>query len=470
VDVLVVNAGSTSLKLHLVHGDQSRPVEDFVVADAVGHRVVHGGRRFAGPTLVDEEVEREIAALSVLAPLHNRRALEEIRRAREALPGVPQVAVFDTAFHRTMSEAASTYAIPERWREEWDVHRYGFHGISVQWAASQVEAERLVVCHLGGGCSVTAVRGGRSVDTTMGFSPLDGVPMATRSGSVDPAALVYLLREKHLSVDDLEHGLEQESGLLGLSAGGSGDVREASPLALDVFVHRVAGAVAAMSAACGGIDVLAFTGGIGENATDVRDRVVERVRFLGEFRVEIVPAREELVIAEETRRLLVRCECGRSDYAATVVTEGEPAPDFTLTSDAGESVSLSDFRGKPVVLYFYPKDDTPGCTAQACGIRDAYGEFERAGAVVLGVSPDSVKRHVKFREKYGLPFTLLADPEHEVAERYGVWGEKKFAGRQYMGINRSTFVIAPDGTVAKAMYDVKPAEHADDVLAVLAAA
>jgi thioredoxin-dependent peroxiredoxin len=153
-----------------------------------------------------------------------------------------------------------------------------------------------------------------------------------------------------------------------------------------------------------------------------------------------------------------------------VVTEGEPAPDFTLTSDAGESVSLSDFRGKPVVLYFYPKDDTPGCTAQACGIRDAYGKFEGAGAVVLGVSPDSVKRHVKFREKYGLPFTLLADPEHEVAERYGVWGEKKFRGKQYMGIKRSTFVIAPDGTVARAMYNVKLADHADDVLAVLAAA
>jgi peroxiredoxin Q/BCP len=151
-----------------------------------------------------------------------------------------------------------------------------------------------------------------------------------------------------------------------------------------------------------------------------------------------------------------------------VVTEGEPAPAFTLTSDAGEPVSLSDFRGQPVVLYFYPKDDTPGCTAQACGIRDAYEEFERAGAVVLGVSPDSVARHVKFKEKYELPFTLLADPEHEVAERYGVWGEKRFAGKKYMGVSRSTFVIAPDGTVAKAMHDVKAATHADDVLAVLA--
>jgi peroxiredoxin Q/BCP len=150
-----------------------------------------------------------------------------------------------------------------------------------------------------------------------------------------------------------------------------------------------------------------------------------------------------------------------------VVEEGAPAPGFTLASDEGGSVSLSDFRGKPVVLYFYPKDDTPGCTTQACGIRDAYGEFERAGAVVLGVSPDSVARHVKFKDKYDLPFTLLADPEHEVAERYGVWGEKKYMGRTYMGVSRWTFVIDADGTVKKVLPDVKPATHADDVLAVL---
>jgi acetate kinase len=304
MDVLVVNAGSTSLKLHLVRGDESRSVAGFVPAAAVGHRVVHGGMRFDRPVLVDGEVERTIEELSVLAPLHNRRALEEIGRAREALPDVPHVAVFDTAFHRTMPAAAATYAIPARWRDEWDVCRYGFHGISVQWVVSQVEAERLVVCHLGGGCSVTAVRGGRSVDTTMGFSPLEGVPMATRSGSVDPGAVFYLLRERLLTVDELETALEHESGLAGLSGGGRGDVREASPLALDVFVHRVAGAVAAMAAACGGIDALVFTGGIGENAADVRERIVEHVRFLGDFRVDVVPAREELVIAAETRRLL----------------------------------------------------------------------------------------------------------------------------------------------------------------------
>ena len=152
-----------------------------------------------------------------------------------------------------------------------------------------------------------------------------------------------------------------------------------------------------------------------------------------------------------------------------MVSEGKPAPEFTLEDDAGETVSLSDFRGKPVVLYFYPKDDTPGCTAQACGIRDAYGEFEQAGAVVLGVSPDRVSKHVKFKEKYDLPFTLLADPKHEVAERYGVWGEKKYMGRSYMGVSRTTFVIAPDGTVAEVMENVKPDSHADDVLASLAA-
>lgn len=306
MDVLVVNAGSTSLKLHLVHGNESRLVDDFVEADAVGHRVVHGGSRFVGPTVVDDDVETAIQELAVLAPLHNRRALEEIRRAREAVPSVPHVAVFDTAFHRTMPPAASTYAVPQRWRDEWGVYRYGFHGISVQWVASQVDAERLVVCHLGGGCSITAVRDGRSVDTTMGFSPLEGVPMATRSGSVDPGALLYLLRERLLAEDELEQALEHESGLAGLSGGGSGDAREASPLALEVFVHRVAGAVASMAAACGGIDVLAFTGGIGEHADEIRHRIAERARFLGDFRVAVVPSHEELVIAAETRSLLER--------------------------------------------------------------------------------------------------------------------------------------------------------------------
>ena len=150
-----------------------------------------------------------------------------------------------------------------------------------------------------------------------------------------------------------------------------------------------------------------------------------------------------------------------------MIEEGKPAPDFELQSDTGETVALKDLRGKPVVLYFYPKDDTPGCTAQACGIRDAYGEFERAGAVVLGVSPDNERSHVKFKEKYALPFTLLADTDHAVAEQYGVWGEKKYMGKSYMGVVRSTFVIDADGTVKKVMHNVKPVTHADDVLAAL---
>ena len=150
-----------------------------------------------------------------------------------------------------------------------------------------------------------------------------------------------------------------------------------------------------------------------------------------------------------------------------MVQEGKPAPDFELTNDAGDTVRLSDLRGKPVVLYFYPKDDTPGCTTQARGIRDAWAEFERAGAVVLGVSPDDERSHVKFKEKYELPFTLLADTEHSTAEDYGVWVEKNYAGKTYMGVERSTFVIDADGNVAKELRKVKPDTHADDVLAAL---
>jgi acetate kinase len=286
VRVLVVNAGSTSLKLHLVDGEDARPVEEIVAADAVGHRIVHGGS-FGAAQLLDARVEGEIERLTMLAPLQNRRALEGIARVREALPYVPQVAVFDTAFHRTLPPEAAAYAIPRIWRERWGIRRIGFHGISVQWAASQVQVPRLVVAHLGGGCSITAVRDGRSVDTTMGFTPLEGVPMATRSGSVDPGAILFLLRERLVSVEDLEQALEHESGLA--AWGGGGDI-------------------ASMAASCGGLDALVFTGGIGEHAVAVRERIVERVTFLGDFRVEVVTAREELVIAAETRAVLERVE------------------------------------------------------------------------------------------------------------------------------------------------------------------
>jgi acetate kinase len=340
--ILVVNAGSTSLKLRLVAEDESVtevesldsvPAEDVA---AVGHRVVHGGARFREPVLVDEGVREAIAELCAIAPLHNEPALEGIEAAERALPGVPQVAVFDTAFHATIPDAAATYAIPREWRG-WGVRRYGFHGLSVAWsverAAAMTGATSLVVCHLGGGSSVTAVRDGRSADTTMGFSPLEGVPMNTRSGSVDPGALLHLLRERGLDAEELDHALNSESGLRAL--GGRTGVRleeaaaEGDPdaeLALEVYAHRVAGAVAAMAVAAGRLDALVFTAGIGEGSAGVRTRICGRLGLLGvqldpvrnetaepdydvaaagsAVRVLVVRAREELVIARAARSLL----------------------------------------------------------------------------------------------------------------------------------------------------------------------
>ena len=275
----------------------AQAVDEYAAADAVGHRVVHGGTRFREPALVDKDVLAAIEELRPLAPLHNEPALRAIRAAQAALPTIPHVAVFDTAFHATMSDEAANYAIPVEWRDEWGIRRYGFHGIAVQSVVDQVDAERLVVCHLGGGCSVTAVLRGRSVDTTMGFSPLEGVPMATRSGSVDPGALIYLLRERGISVDELDDALEHRSGLAAL-----GGLEE--PLGFDVYTYRIALAVAQMATPLGGLDVLAFSGGVGENREDVRAAIAERVRFLGELRVEVLPAREELVIADAVERLL----------------------------------------------------------------------------------------------------------------------------------------------------------------------
>jgi acetate kinase len=295
--VLTVNAGSTSLKLHLVDGQEARPVDTFVPAEAVGHRVVHGGAHFVQPTPIDDDVIRGIEELRSIAPLHNDAALRGIQEARAALPDVPHVAVFDTAFHRTIPAEAATYAIPRQWHEEWGIRRYGFHGLAVESVVSRVDVERLVVCHLGGGCSITAVLRGESVDTTMGFTPLEGVPMATRSGSIDPGALLFVLREKGLTTDDLDRALEHESGLAAL--GGLDD-----PDAFAVFTYAVACAAARMAVALGGIDVLAFSGGVGENRPDVRDAVAERLAFLGNVRLEVVEAREELVIAQAVRGVL----------------------------------------------------------------------------------------------------------------------------------------------------------------------
>lgn len=285
--------------------------------------MVHGGPRFRDPVVVDDAVREQIVALEAIAPLHNAPALAGIGDAQRAFPGVPHVAVFDTGFHATIPIEASTYAVPQ----QWGVRRFGFHGLSVQWASEQARAVRLVVCHLGGGCSITAVLDGRSVDTTMGFTPLEGVPMTTRSGSVDPGALLYLLRTR-LSVAELDRALNDESGLKALG-GGTGDMRDveaAGGLAFDVFTYRVAVAVAALTVPLGGLDTIVFTAGIGENSAKVRARVCERLRFLGieldadandgaepdcdvaadgsAVRVLVIRAREELVAARAARALI----------------------------------------------------------------------------------------------------------------------------------------------------------------------
>jgi acetate kinase len=347
--ILVVNAGSTSLKLSLVAEDGTSTavptLEEVDPADvaAVAHRVVHGGPRFRDPAVIDESVRDQIFALQSLAPLHNAPALAGIATAERALPDVTHVAVFDTAFHATIPDEAAVYAVPARWREDWGIRRYGFHGLSVEWSSERApellgrspDGLRLVVCHLGGGASVTAVRDGRSVDTTMGFSPLEGVPMTTRSGSIDPGALLNVMAEHRVTREALERTLNFESGLKGI-AGGSGSMLEVEQnaaagdddarLALDVYAHRVAGAVATMSASAGGLDAVVFTAGIGENSAGTRERVCERLRFLGVelspaanadaepdcdvaestsvVRVLVVRAREEIVAARAARSLL----------------------------------------------------------------------------------------------------------------------------------------------------------------------
>jgi acetate kinase len=335
--VLVVNAGSTSLKLSLVADDDTTErIERLEDApgdvEAVAHRVVHGGGYFRDAAVIDDAVQLRLTVLTELAPLHNRPAVAAIAAARARLTQVPHVAVFDTAFHATMPAAASTYAVPRRWRDQWQIRRYGFHGLSVRWASERVPVPRLVVCHLGGGCSVTAVLDGRSVETTMGFSPLEGVPMATRSGSIDATAVLHLIRSRKLTLEEVSDVLERESGLLGLS-GVSARLEELersterdARLAIDVFAHRVASAVGAMAVALGGVDAIVFTAGIGENSASMRADICSRLGFLGveldraaneqarpdaeiaaegsPVRVVVLRAREDVVAARAARRLL----------------------------------------------------------------------------------------------------------------------------------------------------------------------
>jgi acetate kinase len=370
--VLVLNAGSSSLKASAIDApgatvaradtswgfdasratdravglrevvqtlaDAGAPLASF---DAVGHRVVHGGSRFTRAALIDEEVLAAIREARELAPLHNEVALETIAAARELLRDIPQVAAFDTAFHATLPPSGYRYPVPAAWFREWGIRRYGFHGLSVTWSVRRAaellgrppDGLRIVVAHLGSGCSVTAVDGGRSVDTSMGMTPLEGLMMGTRSGSIDPGAMLAAMGKGGLSVDELEDVLDHRSGLLGVSgrtadmrdllvAEASGDA-EAS-LAVEMFVRRAAAGIAAAATAVPSLDALAFTGGIGANAGPIRSRIAARLGVLGvpalpdtatrsdgvltepgsRPAVLRVEAREDLVIAAESATLL----------------------------------------------------------------------------------------------------------------------------------------------------------------------
>ena len=361
--VLILNTGSSSLKWSVLDADTeaiqhqgearwedgdgqhqrevTKAVDEAGSVDAVGHRVVHGGMRFRDAVVVDDGVRAEILRLAELAPLHNPAAVAGIDAARARLPGVPQVAAFDTAFHASMPEPAAIYPVPWEWTTRWGVRRFGFHGLSVSYAVERTREllgqmpRRLVVCHLGAGCSVTAVAGGLSVNTSMGFTPLEGLMMAQRSGSVDPGLLLYLLMRQGLNAEGLDHALNERSGLLGVS-GVSADLRqvlavagaghERARLARDMFIHRLVNCIGAMVATLGGVDALVFTGGIGEHSFTIRTDACEPFAFAGlrvkstvnqsnpldadvaepdsAVRVLVIAAREDLAILRNVKRIL----------------------------------------------------------------------------------------------------------------------------------------------------------------------
>jgi acetate kinase len=368
VRVLVVNAGSSSLKLRLVDADDrvagradlpavgrasaddiATALRDLGPCDAVGHRVVHGGERFREPVVVDAAVRRALDELTDLAPLHQPKSLAALDAVTAAAPDVPAVACFDTAFHATMRPEAAAYAVPAEWRERYGVRRYGFHGLSHAYAARRAAevvaagggpSRRVVTCHLGAGASLAAVHEGRSVDTTMGFTPLEGLTMATRSGTVDPGAVLWLVTRHGLDPADVADALEHRSGLLGLA--GTADMAEVvrradrgdavAGFAFAQYLHRLRAGICAMAASLGGLDILVFTGGVGENAPAVRAAALGALAFLGlaidpaanaavdldagdppgvcdigapaAARVLVVAAREDLEIARGVRALL----------------------------------------------------------------------------------------------------------------------------------------------------------------------
>jgi acetate kinase len=346
VRVLVVNAGSSSLKMRLIgpvdelegerdlapddHAGLAAAAAELERPDAIGHRVVHGGERFREPVMIDDAVLAALRDLVDLAPLHQPAALAGVDAVGRALPGVPAVACFDTAFHAGLPAAAATYALPREWRERFGLRRFGFHGLSHAYAARRVAAARVVTCHLGAGASLAAVFENTCVDTTMGFTPMEGLVMATRSGSVDPGLVLWLLRHG-VDADAVERGLDREGGLRGLAD--DADMRAVlaredpdARLAVDVYVHRLRASIASMAAAMNGLDALVFTGGVGEHAPEIRERAAAGLGFLGvalnadanaaahadaeigatgaPTRTLVVTAREDLEVARQVRALL----------------------------------------------------------------------------------------------------------------------------------------------------------------------
>jgi acetate kinase len=358
--VLVVNAGSSKLKLRLLdEADELLGAEDLEApvakpdplqldtaihrmgrADAVGHRIVHGGTVFAGPVVLDANVIEQLEELAELAPLHQPKSLVALEAVSESLPELPAVGCFDTAFHSTLPEAASTYAVPRDWWKRLHVRRYGFHGLSHAYSSRRAaqmlrltgtDGFRVVTCHLGAGASLAAVLNGQSVDTTMGFTPLEGLVMATRAGTVDPGLVLWLLEHGRMNPAELSRALEYESGLMALA--GTPDMREIlrctdsdARLAVEVYLHRLRSGIAAMTAALGGLDALVFTGGVGENSAPIRERAVAGLEYLGvainpemnamaapdadlsaegaSARTLAVAAREDLEIARQVRSVL----------------------------------------------------------------------------------------------------------------------------------------------------------------------
>jgi acetate kinase len=338
VRILVVNAGSSSLKLRLLGpGDVVESSWDALPAelpdaDVVVHRVVHGGTAFRGAVVIDEHVEATLRDLIPLAPLHQPKTLAALADVRKLLPDAVQVACFDTAFHTTIAESAATYALPREWIAKYALRRYGFHGLSHAWASRRAlslvpGARRVVTCHLGAGASLCAVLDGASVDTTMGFTPLEGLVMATRSGDVDPGLVMWLAPRE----PDLAEVLDTRSGLTGLA--GTGDMRALlargdhdARLAIEVYLHRLRKGIGAMAAAIGGIDVCVFTGGVGENSAEIRSGGVRGLEFLGlavdeaangavsgdaditapdaSARTVVIAAREDLEMARQVHQLL----------------------------------------------------------------------------------------------------------------------------------------------------------------------